>query len=125
MMFGNPRAASLSLATLATLLLALPAAHGETEQDSNFRMLDVFELEWVSDPQIAPDASQVVYRRMGFDIMKARRHGALWLISASLLSIITAALTYQFFERPLIRYFRKWRSQPSSASAKAANAPAE
>ena len=50
---------------------------------------------------------------------------ALWLISASLLSILTAALTYQFFERPLIRYFRKWRSKPGSSPAETASAPAE
>ena len=39
--------------------------------------------------------------------------------------MITAALTYHFFERPLIRYFRKWRSKPGSSSAGTANAPAE
>ena len=50
---------------------------------------------------------------------------ALWLLSASVLSLLTAALTYQFFERPLIRYFRRWRSKSVTYSARPAGAPAE
>ena len=42
--------------------------------------LDVFDLEWVSDPQISPDGTQVVYRRNGFDIMKDNSRGNLWII---------------------------------------------
>ena len=45
-----------------------------------FKALDVFELEWASDPQISPDGRQVAYRRMGFDIMKDKRRGNLWLV---------------------------------------------
>lgn len=36
---------------------------------------------------------------------------ALWLISASLASLITAALAYTWFERPLIAFFRKHRKK--------------
>jgi len=43
--------------------------------------LDVFDLEWVSDPQISPDGTQVVYRRNGFDIMKDNSRGNLWIIN--------------------------------------------
>ena len=43
--------------------------------------LDVFNLEWVSDPQISPDGTQVVYRRNGFDIMKDNSRGNLWIIN--------------------------------------------
>jgi dipeptidyl aminopeptidase/acylaminoacyl peptidase len=46
----------------------------------NFSYLDVFEIEHASDPQISPDGRQIVYRRMGFDIMKDRAVGQLWLI---------------------------------------------
>ncbi len=46
-----------------------------------FSYLDVFELEWASDPQISPDGEQVVYRRMGFDILKDRAVGQLWIIN--------------------------------------------
>ena len=44
--------------------------------------MDVFELEWASDPQISPDGQEVIYRRMGFDIMKDKRRGNLWRVRA-------------------------------------------
>ena len=47
-----------------------------------FQPLDVFNLEWASDPQISPDGSQIVYRRNGFDIMKDKSRGNLWIIDA-------------------------------------------
>ena len=46
-----------------------------------FQQLDVFSLEWVSDPQISPDGTQVVYRRNGFDIMKDNSRGNLWIVN--------------------------------------------
>ena len=51
------------------------------EQKTVFQPLDVFSLEWASDPQISPDASQVIYRRNGFDIMKDNSRGNLWIIN--------------------------------------------
>lgn len=47
-----------------------------------FQPLDVFELEWASDPQISPDGSQIIYRRNGFDIMNDRPQGNLWIINS-------------------------------------------
>ncbi|MGI9549768.1 MAG: S9 family peptidase [Aurantibacter sp.] len=49
-------------------------------QKKNFEYLDVFDLEYVSDPQISPDGQWVVYRRMGFDIQKDQAVGNLWII---------------------------------------------
>jgi dipeptidyl aminopeptidase/acylaminoacyl peptidase len=46
-----------------------------------FEYLDVFQLEYSGDPQISPDGNYVVYRRTGFDIMKDRSNGNLWLVS--------------------------------------------
>ncbi len=46
-----------------------------------FQALDVFQLEYVSDPQISPDGTQVVYRRNGFDIMKDKAKGNLWIVN--------------------------------------------
>ena len=51
-------------------------------QKKPFQPLDVFELEWASDPQISPDGTQIIYRRNGFDIMKDRSKGSLWIINA-------------------------------------------
>lgn len=47
-----------------------------------FQPMDVFELEWVTEPQISPDGKQVVYRRNGFDIMTDQARGNLWIINA-------------------------------------------
>lgn len=49
-------------------------------QKPGFSYLDVFDLQYVQDPQISPNGDWVVYRRMGFDIMKDRAWGNLWLI---------------------------------------------
>ena len=46
-----------------------------------FQALDVFQLEYASDPQISPNGTQIVYRRMGFDIMKDKSKGNLWIIN--------------------------------------------
>jgi dipeptidyl aminopeptidase/acylaminoacyl peptidase len=52
------------------------------QQKLSFQPLDVFELEWASDPQISPDGKQIVYRRNGFDIMKDNAGGNLWILNS-------------------------------------------
>jgi len=47
-----------------------------------FSAMDVFELEWVENPQISPDGSKVVYVRRGMDIMKDRRQSRIWIINS-------------------------------------------
>jgi len=59
------RSASAILAA-ATLLLAVVAV---AAPERPFGRMDVFELEWASDPQIAPDGEHIVYVRNGMDIM--------------------------------------------------------
>ncbi|MEL6483882.1 MAG: DPP IV N-terminal domain-containing protein, partial [Bacteroidota bacterium] len=49
-------------------------------QQPNFSYLDIFDLQYATDPQISPDGEWIVYRRMGFDIMKDRTAGNLWLL---------------------------------------------
>ena len=44
--------------------------------------MDVFELEWVTDPQISPDGQTIVYLRNSMDIMKDQRVKRLWMINA-------------------------------------------
>ena len=54
-----------------------------TQPKTPFGRLDVFELEWVADPQISPDGNQVVYVRRGMNIMTDRREGRIWIINAN------------------------------------------
>lgn len=49
-------------------------------EDERFRLADVFELEWASDPQISPDGEQVVYVRNFMDVMKDVRRSNLWIV---------------------------------------------
>ncbi len=51
-----------------------------TAQNPHFSYLDVFDLQYVSDPQISPDGAHIVYRRMGFDVMKDAAVGNLWMV---------------------------------------------
>jgi dipeptidyl aminopeptidase/acylaminoacyl peptidase len=68
----------LLIFTLFIISLQKAAAQ---EQKIPFQPLDVFSLEWASDPQISPDASQIIYRRSGFDIMKDTSRGNLWIVN--------------------------------------------
>ena len=52
-----------------------------TEENLNlFDPMDVFELEWASDPQVSPDGKKIVYVRKSNDIMKDRVRSSLWQI---------------------------------------------
>ena len=44
--------------------------------------LDLFSLEYASDPQVSPDGSRVVYVRNSMDVMKDRQRSNLWIVSA-------------------------------------------
>ncbi len=66
------------------LLLPLLLATGigaQGDENRHFRPMDVFGLEWATDPQVSPDGRQVVYVRNFFDVMTDRRRTNLWLVS--------------------------------------------
>ena len=68
---------------LVFALLTGPHVAGAAEAPRTpLSAMDVFELEWAADPQLSPNGQWIVYRRSGFDLMKDRRRGELWLISA-------------------------------------------
>jgi len=53
------------------------------EENKAFDPMDVFELEWASDPQVSPDGETIVYVRRSNDIMKDRVRSNLWQIKRS------------------------------------------
>ena len=65
------------------MALALPILAGETEKPSenHLKPIDVFNLEYASDPQISPDGYKIVYVRNFFDIMTDRARSNLWIIN--------------------------------------------
>ncbi len=69
------RAAALLLAAFA-LLPAVPAAAAKPA----FAPMDVFALEWASDPQISPDGAEVAYVRQSFDVKSDSRRRMIWLV---------------------------------------------
>ncbi len=59
-----------------TLTLSLPA-----QVSDKLEMLDIFNLEFVSDPQISPDGEKVIYVRNFKDVMTDRNLSNLWIAS--------------------------------------------
>ena len=49
---------------------------------NTFKNLDVFDLEYVQNPQISPDGNRIVYVRTEMDIMKDGKSSSLWLINS-------------------------------------------
>jgi len=47
-----------------------------------FTDMDVFDLEWVADPEISPDGEHIVYERGQMDKMKDQRTARLWIMDA-------------------------------------------
>ncbi len=45
-----------------------------------FEGRDIFNLQWVEDPQIRPDGRAIAYVRMSYDIMADRPRSTLWLM---------------------------------------------
>ena len=72
------RVAVLSLCFLMFLTPQIIA-----EENKAFDPMDVFELEWASDPQVSSDGETIVYVRRSNDIMKDRVRSNLWQIKRS------------------------------------------
>ena len=68
------------LAPLFSALCLLLSINALADNLRSFERMDVFELEWVSDPQISPDGQRVVYVRNGMDVMSDGKWSRLWLI---------------------------------------------
>src|SRR5919108_1574742 len=65
------------------MLLALAcamAASTALAAKPHFAPLDVFALEWASDPEIAPDGSRIAYVRQSFDVKSDQRRREIWLV---------------------------------------------
>ena len=61
-------------------LMISPLANSE-ESLAKFNPMDVFELEWATDPRVSPDGNTIVYVRKSNDIMNDRERSNLWQVS--------------------------------------------
>lgn len=62
-------------------VLAVTTA-SQTKAQTPFSELDVFQVEYASDVQIAPNGQQVAYVRNAMSIMRDRREGRIWTVSS-------------------------------------------
>jgi dipeptidyl aminopeptidase/acylaminoacyl peptidase len=72
------------LAVIILLASLLPCSAEEKTQDKTSNRLtamDVFNLQYAADPQIAPDGKHIVYVRQFADVMTDKRESNLWILS--------------------------------------------
>ncbi|MEJ2085977.1 MAG: S9 family peptidase [Acidobacteriota bacterium] len=79
-MIENPKSIFFSIeAAIVAVVLSAPlvAADGDP---SLLQPLDVFKLEWATDPQISPSGDRVAYVRNSMDEMTDKRRSRIWII---------------------------------------------
>lgn len=62
-------------------ILALLASPAASQDKKKIMAADVFNLEFVSDPQISPDGRRIIYVRQFTDIMSDRNYSNLWIVN--------------------------------------------
>ena len=69
------------VSTCLMFLLSVGEIHVlEAQKKRNFQPIDLFDLEYVSDPRISPDGNHVVYVRNFMDVMHDRRRSNIWMV---------------------------------------------
>lgn len=63
---------------MAFLLCMAPLT---AQQKTNLELTDIFDYEYVSDPQISPDGSKIIYVRNFKDIMTDKNLSNLWMVN--------------------------------------------
>ena len=63
------------------LLLAFVLLSATVLAQDKLTMLDIFELEFVSDPQISPDGSKILYVRNFKDVMTDKNLSNIWIVN--------------------------------------------
>jgi dipeptidyl aminopeptidase/acylaminoacyl peptidase len=69
-----------ALPAVLMLIIALPLAAQEPPAN-RISAMDIFNLQYASDPQISPDGTKIVYVRRFADIMSDKRLSNLWIIN--------------------------------------------
>ncbi|MFZ3243659.1 MAG: S9 family peptidase [Candidatus Acidiferrales bacterium] len=70
-----------ALPAVLMFVIALPLAAQEAPAN-RISAMDIFNLQYASDPQISPDGAKIVYVRRFADIMSDMRDSNLWIIDA-------------------------------------------
>ncbi len=67
-----------SIIALTFLFISL---QGFSQVSDRLEMLDIFNLEYVSDPQISPDGNKIIYVRNFKDVMTDKNLSNLWIVN--------------------------------------------
>ena len=67
---------------LFAAVFLLPAAAFAQAPDGTLALETYLDWEWVSNPQVSPDGSQILYTRAWVDKMKDRRRSSVWIMNA-------------------------------------------
>ncbi len=62
-------------------LIVLISLTATCQTKTNLELLDIFNMEYVSDPQISPDGSKVVYVRNFKDVMTDKNLSNIWMVN--------------------------------------------
>jgi Tol biopolymer transport system component len=65
----------------AVLLLFAIVPFSYSQVKSNLELIDIFNMEYVSDPQISPDGSRIIYVRNFKDVMTDKNLSNLWIVN--------------------------------------------
>src|SRR5579862_5511063 len=71
-----------ALAAAAAFFAVHPSALQAQESSHKLTVMDEFQIQLPTDPQISPDGKKVVYVRRFADSMTDRRYGNLWIVNA-------------------------------------------
>ena len=72
--------ALVAIALWITSCFSSAIGQQKTSELQPLQLKDIFELEFVSDPQVSPDGKQIAYMRVFHDIMTDRSRGHVWLL---------------------------------------------
>ena len=67
---------------LLQLFLVFATATAFSQTTSNLALIDIYNMEFISDPQISPDGSQILYVRNFKDVMTDKNLSNIWIINA-------------------------------------------
>lgn len=63
------------------ILLIATVSFSYSQVQSNLQLIDIFSMEFVSDPQISPDGTKIIYVRNFKDVMTDKNLSNLWIIN--------------------------------------------
>ncbi|NNF34041.1 MAG: S9 family peptidase [Saprospiraceae bacterium] len=73
----------MKLRSIVIFLILIIIGGDIYSQDKPFTSMDVFDLEWVTDPQISPDGNHIVYVRNAMDIMNDGKKRRIWIVNTN------------------------------------------